>query len=289
MTAKSPNPDWLNTIELCDGVKAWYTSRGDNADTDDAYSHFNICHYTGDSEAHTASCRHALCNAVGIEPERLIVPRQTHSVNCVTIDRLPVDNDTLQGVDALVTSLDNTAIGISTADCVPVLMADPVNRIIAAAHAGWRGAIRGIANVTLSEMLANGADISCIQVAMGPCICSRCFEVGDEVASQFPASCVTRNLATGKPHVDLAAYLRQSLIEAGIKENNAAELHTLQSIATLLGTRAWHQLRPHIHLHHAAPPPPLEKHLKRTFAKYLQHNRKVSKQIISFALYINAL
>ncbi|WP_304478540.1 polyphenol oxidase family protein, partial [uncultured Muribaculum sp.] len=78
----------------------------------------------------------------------------------------------------------------------------------------------GIANVTLSEMLANGADISCIQVAMGPCICSRCFEVGDEVASQFPASCVTRNLATGKPHVDLAAYLRQSLIEAGIKENN---------------------------------------------------------------------
>ena len=110
MTAKSPNPDWLNTIELCDGVKAWYTSRGDNADTDDAYSHFNICHYTGDSEAHTASCRHALCNAVGIEPERLIVPRQTHSVNCVTIDRLPVDSDMLQGVDALVTSLDNTAV-----------------------------------------------------------------------------------------------------------------------------------------------------------------------------------
>lgn len=220
MTAKSPNPDWLNTIELCDGVKAWYTSRGDNADTDDAYSHFNICHYTGDSEAHITSCRHALCNAVGIEPERLIVPRQTHSINCVTIDRLPVDNDMLQGVDALVTSLDNTAIGISTADCVPVLMADPVNCIIAAAHAGWRGAVGGIANVTLSEMLANGADISCIHVAMGPCICSRCFEVGDEVASQFPASCVTRNLATGKPHVDLAAYLRQSLIEAGIKENN---------------------------------------------------------------------
>ena len=99
--------------------------------------------------------------------ERLIVPRQTHSVNCVTIDRLPVDNDTLQGVDALVTSLDNTAIGISTADCVPVLMADPVNRIIAAAHAGWRGAIRGIANVTLSEMLANGADISCIKSQWG--------------------------------------------------------------------------------------------------------------------------
>lgn len=220
MTAKSPNPDWLNTIELCDGVKAWYTSRGDNADPDDAYSNFNICHYTGDSEAHITSCRHALCNAVGIEPERLIVPRQTHSINCVTIDRLPVDNDMLQCVDALVTSLDNTAIGISTADCVPVLMTDPVNRIIAAAHAGWRGAIGGIANVTLSQMLAKGADISCIHVAMGPCICSRCFEVGDEVASQFPAYCVDRNHSTGKPHVDLAVYLRQTLIEAGIRADN---------------------------------------------------------------------
>lgn len=220
MTAKSPNPDWLNSIELCDGVRAWYTSRGDGADSRNHYSQFNICHYTGDSEVHTTSCRRALCRAIGITPQRLVVPRQTHSINCVTIDSVPVDSGALQGTDAIVTRLKGVAIGISTADCVPVLMADPVNHIIAAVHAGWRGAVGGIVTVALERMIEIGADISCLHVAMGPCICSRCFEVGEEVASQFPAHCVDRNHSTGKPHVDLAAYLRQTLIEAGIGADN---------------------------------------------------------------------
>ena len=194
-------------------ITAYFTSRGDV--TDSPYSGFNICHYTGDDPDRVARCRESLSRYVGVSPGMLIVPRPTHSVNCQVIDSVPVSAESLEGVDALVTPLPGVAIGVSTADCVPVLLADPAAGIIGAAHAGWRGAIGGVVEVAVNAMVSLGAMPGCIKALMGPCICKDCFEVGDEVASLFPEEYVVR-VEGCKPHVDLLEYVASRLVACGI-------------------------------------------------------------------------
>lgn len=207
------NDGCIATVNIADGINAYFTSRGEV--TDSPYSGFNVCHYTGDDPAKVERCRVYLAGKAGIDPCKLIMPRQTHSINCRVIDSLPVVADDLENVDALVTSLPGVAIGVSTADCVPVLLADPVNGVIGAAHAGWRGAVGGIIGVTLDRMIALGADPRYIKAVMGPCICKDCFEVGEEVARQFPDDCVVDEEGR-KPHVDLPAYVASILIAGGV-------------------------------------------------------------------------
>ena len=211
MAAKTRNDGWMQEIDVAPGVKAYFTSRGDV--TYSPYSSFNVCHYVGDDIRHVSECRSRLCERLGISGDRLIVPRQTHSVNCAVIDSVPAGPSVIEGVDALVTKLRGVVIGVSTADCVPVLLADAANGVIAAAHAGWRGAVGGIVSVTLNRMIGLGADPRYIMAVMGPCICKDCFEVGEEVAAQFPDECVVR-VAGQKPHVDLPGYVA-SMLEAG--------------------------------------------------------------------------
>lgn len=128
------NATFLNTIDLAPGVKAFCTLRGEISAS--PYSGFNVCHYTGDTEEHVVSCRRMLARAIDLPLEAIVVPRQTHSINCLTVDSVPVPAAMLEGVDALVTRLKGVAIGVSTADCVPVLMADVAARVIGVAHAG---------------------------------------------------------------------------------------------------------------------------------------------------------
>lgn len=154
----------------------------------------------------------------------IVIPRQTHSTNVVTISTIPVAP--IDDTDALVTTLSGITIGINTADCVPILLADGANHVIGAAHAGWKGTARRIAAATVGEMIKAGADPSCIKVIMGPCICAACFEVGDEVAETFRQSGFDlsrisfRNRVTGKIHIDLAQANRIVLMEAGIPPEN---------------------------------------------------------------------
>lgn len=188
------------------------------------YSGFNICHYTGDTPDHVAECRRALVERLRIDPERLIIPRQTHSDRVAVIDRIPYPADSLEGVDALVTSLSGVALCINTADCVPLLMADPHAHVIAAAHCGWRGTVSQIAAKTIDAMIALGADPARIHAAMGPSICPACFEVGPEVADRFihsfgPATIIDTH---PKPHVNLPAAITSTLIAAGIPAHNIA-------------------------------------------------------------------
>lgn len=205
-------PSWIDLIEIAPEVKALVTCRGE---TDESpYSGFNPCHYTGDSPAHIVASRKALADYIGVSEERIILPRQTHSNVCKLIDEFPVDADGLYGVDALVTRMKGVAIGVSTADCVPILLADTKAEVIAAVHAGWRGAVGGIIENSVEMMLAAGSDVSRIKAAIGPCICSGCFEVGEEVAERFPESCVIRGL--DKPHVDLPRFVRITLEKCGL-------------------------------------------------------------------------
>ena len=207
---RSSAHSWLQQINVAPEVKAFATSRG--ALCDNPYGEFNVCHYTGDDPLHVEECRHRLREATGIAD--FIIPRQTHSVRCLWIDALPIAPELLEGVDALVTDKTDIAIGINTADCVPVLLCDPDAGVIGAAHAGWRGAVGGILEATVSCMVAHGAHLSNIRVATGAAICADCFEVGEEVAAHFPEEVIDRSRE--KPHADLPRYVSLRLQAAGI-------------------------------------------------------------------------
>lgn len=207
------NATFLNTIDLAPGVKAFCTLRGEISAS--PYSGFNVCHYTGDTEEHVSSCRRMLAEAINIPPEAIVVPRQTHSVNCLTVDSVPVPVEMLDGVDALVTRLKGVAIGVSTADCVPVLMADVAAGVIGVAHAGWRGAVNGVVPNTLARMVECGARVDCVVAGFGPSIGPCCFEVGEEVAACFPERNVVRRQGC-RPHVDIQGYITDFLKAEGV-------------------------------------------------------------------------
>lgn len=200
----------INPLPGLPGAKAYTTGRAGEG----PYGDFNICHYTGDRPEHIEACRRKLARFFGTEPRRVIVPRQTHSVNVAEIadaDLLP----SLEGVDALVTRQPGVVIGVNTADCVAVALVDPVARVAGVAHAGWRGAVGGILAATVEAMCRLGAVPAQIHATLAPAIGPCCFEVGEEVAAQFPEETVIRR-AGAKPHVDLPAYVCRELRRAGV-------------------------------------------------------------------------
>lgn len=200
------------------GVTAFSTLRGRVA-PDDPYSEFNACHYTGDSERHVRRCRRALCQELGIDHDRLIMARQTHSTCVEVVDHIPFGVESLDGVDGLVTSLRGVALAINTADCVPLMMCDCEAGVIAAVHSGWRGTVGLIAARAVEAMRDMGAEPSRIRAAMGPSICRGCFEVGEDVAERFRRDFPDDVVSAGRserPHVDLGAAVRHTLIESGV-------------------------------------------------------------------------
>lgn len=199
--------------DLGSGIKVFSTLRSARS-ADEPYSGFSVCHYTSDDPAHTEACRDQLCRGLGIDRSHLVIPRQTHSSEVAVVTEANLDALNLEGIDALVTAEAGIALCINTADCVPLLMADPEAGVIAAVHAGWRGVIAGIAVKSVRVMESLGARADRINVAMGPSIGPCCFEVGEEVAARFDEAFVDRSGA--KPHVDLGLALASQLIEAGL-------------------------------------------------------------------------
>lgn len=200
-------------------ISAYYTTRGECI-AEQPYSGFNICHYTGDAPAHIAECREALGRQTGIPVERMVIPRQTHSTNVLTLTTPPpVAPERLDNTDAIVTNIPDVIVGVNTADCVPVVLADPSAGIAGVAHAGWRGAVGGIVEATVQAMVRLGATVSNIRAAMGPSICAECFEVGEEVAERFSDDCVSR-VEGQKPHVSLHKHITNVLRECGLQELN---------------------------------------------------------------------
>ena len=166
-------------------------------------------------------------------PCHVIQPHQTHSVNVIRIDDPEMTREQLDGVDALITDLQDVAIGVRTADCIPVLLYDPVRRAIGAAHSGWRGTVNMIAKKTIVEMVRLfGCSPSNIRAVIGPGIGFDSFQVGEEVAlvfkeSGFPVDRIwafrgarAENSMEGGHHIDLKECVRISLIDCGIPENN---------------------------------------------------------------------
>lgn len=133
--------------------------------------------------------------------------------------------------DAMVTDRPNVLLGILTADCAPVLLADRHAMVVGAAHAGWRGAFGGVTDSTIAAMERLGATRNNIRAAVGPCIAQPSYEVDEDFRARFLAADGANERffitgAAGKPHFDLEAYVVHRLLAAGIGEVEALGLDT---------------------------------------------------------------
>lgn len=181
----------LNYYNLSDDVKAFSTTRYGGV-SEGNYASLNINEYCGDSKANTDANRLLLANELGIDANHIIMPHQTHGVESRIIGEefatLPdgVKKMLLEGVDAVMTNIPGMCIGVSTADCIPVLLYDEEHHAAAAIHAGWRGTQARIVHKAVQEMrMAYQTDPTKLKAVIGPGISLDNFEVGDEVYADF--------------------------------------------------------------------------------------------------------
>ena len=166
-------------------------------------------------------------------PCQVVQAHQVHGCEVAVIDRSGITREELEGYDALVTNIPGVAIGIRTADCIPVLLNDPVRSAVAAVHAGWRGTLARISREVIFRMGQEyGTDAKDLKAVIGPGICGGCFQVGEEVAASFrdagfPIDAICRwngarvegDMRTGH-HIDLPEANRRILIEEGVDPAN---------------------------------------------------------------------
>jgi purine-nucleoside/S-methyl-5'-thioadenosine phosphorylase / adenosine deaminase len=185
----------------------------------------------GDNPDLVVSNRSSAANAMGgYDIKDLVVFRQTHSTTVVTLTERP-DRTVAIEADAMVTNRPDLLLGILTADCAPVLLADAEAGVVGAAHAGWRGAVAGVNEATVAAMEKLGARRERIAAAIGPAIAARNYEVDQAfkalLVGYFPDN--ERFFGegpAGKPHFDLEAYIVSRLAAAGIAKVEAMRLDT---------------------------------------------------------------
>lgn len=197
-------------------ISAWFTpANQEKPDFGNKISGLNLGLNTDEDEEVVLENRLLLLNKLGIELQNIAFGMQVHKSDVKFIHEGGVYPDT----DAFVTDKPGMTLAIQVADCAAILFGDDEHGVIGAAHAGWRGAVADIVPKTLSRMTDLGAQIHKIKVYISPCISTEKFEVGAEVAEQFPSQFVD-SLSFSKPHVDLKGFLNYQLKLEGIPESN---------------------------------------------------------------------
>lgn len=238
-TAELKRPE-LVYFPLGNNVTAFSTTRHGGV-SKGTYAEFNINAFCGDSPADIVSNRDLLCHELSIKASQLLIPHQVHSTECRRIEagffNRPEDERTalLEGVDALITDYRGICIGVSTADCIPILLYDPSHHAAAAIHAGWRGTLQRIAGLTVKAMeLQFDTNPQTLKAVIGPGISMEAFEVGDEVYQlfskhHFDMPSISRRYPILHPrddeqqqkwHIDLKGCNRLQLLEAGMASQN---------------------------------------------------------------------
>lgn len=185
------------------------------------YESLNCGAGSKDDAAAVRENRTKVAEMLDIAPEHLITPYQVHSADAVVAEE-PWQPKDAPKADAIVTRTPGLAIGVVTADCAPVLLYEPQAGVIGAAHAGWRGALTGIAEATVKAMVSLGAEPARILAAIGPAISVTAYEVGADYQAEVLAQDAAAgdffviDDSTGEPHFDLPAYVAERLTRAGI-------------------------------------------------------------------------
>jgi YfiH family protein len=198
---------------------AFFTREG--GVSDGIYESLNGGMGSQDDVSHVTENRRRMAAQMGVPPARFLSAFQVHSPDVVTVTE-PWDAASRPRVDAIVTSSEGLAIGVTTADCGPILFVDPRARVIGAAHAGWKGALTGVLESTITAMEKLGAERAGIVAAIGPLIRQHSYEVGAEFVERFTladaghARFFIPSSRAGHAMFDLAAFIRMRLENAGV-------------------------------------------------------------------------
>lgn len=234
--------DQRTTIQLAEpalaslpGIHAWFSRKSAAFHHPDAaIPGVNVGFHTDAPDSEVLENRESLYRELGLDSANVAWATQVHSsrVTCVSA------GGRYEETDALVSVTPGITVAIQVADCAAVLLADPVAGVIAAAHAGWRGAVEGVVPATLTEMTRLGANPARLSAWVSPCIGSERFEVGPEVAERFPDT--LKRAGTGdRWFVDLKGLVRRQLLTEGLLESNL-EIHPG---CTLRDARTWYSWR----------------------------------------------
>lgn len=185
------------------------------------YAGLNCGTGSGDQAEIVAINRARVAEAMGVDPGALVGLHQVHSAEAVTVTG---PTDARPRADALVTASPGVALSVLTADCQPVLFADPQAQVIGAAHAGWRGARDGVLEATVAAMVQLGADRGRIIAVIGPTISQTAYEVGQEFLESFLDEDARNarffvNGREGRYQFDLPGYSLARLRAAGIDQS----------------------------------------------------------------------
>ncbi|HEY6254332.1 MAG TPA: peptidoglycan editing factor PgeF [Xanthobacteraceae bacterium] len=220
-TANAPGLVAAASLAALPGIRHGFFTRAGGV-SNGIYASLNGGIGSRDAPAHVAENRARMAAALSVAPERFITAYQIHSADVVTA-ATPWHSDTRPHADAIVTRTRGLAIGVTTADCGPVLFADAEAGVVGAAHAGWRGAFTGVLEATIAALERCGAQRTRIVAALGPMIRQPNYEVGPEFVARFQAADTANarffapSARPGHALFDLAGYIAARLRASGIR------------------------------------------------------------------------
>ncbi|MFD9304153.1 peptidoglycan editing factor PgeF [Streptomyces sp. NPDC060048] len=195
------------------------------------YEELNLGGAVGDDPAAVRANRAAAAKTLGVDPDLVVWMNQVHGRDVAVVDGPWAAGVTIPSVDAVVTTRRGLALAVLTADCTPVLLADPVAGVAGAAHAGRPGLVAGVVAAAVEAMVSLGADPARMVARTGPAVCGRCYEVPAEmraaVAEVVPAAYA--ETSWGTPAVDVVAGVHAQLAEAGVADARRSPVCTLES------------------------------------------------------------
>ncbi|GAA3997209.1 peptidoglycan editing factor PgeF [Streptomyces marokkonensis] len=194
------------------------------------YEELNLGGAVGDDPGAVTANRGLAAESLGVDPARVVWMNQVHGADVAVVDG-PWGEGPVVRVDAVVTAERGIPLAVLTADCVPVLLADPAAGVAAAAHAGRPGLVAGVVPAAVRAMTELGADPARIVARTGPAVCGRCYEVPErmrvEVAGVEPAAYA--ETGWGTPAVDVSAGVHAQLERLGVRDRAQSPVCTLES------------------------------------------------------------
>ncbi|MGW2421696.1 peptidoglycan editing factor PgeF [Streptomyces sp. NPDC001709] len=195
------------------------------------YEELNLGGAVGDAPEAVRANRDIAAKSLGLDPGQVVWMNQVHGADVAVVDAPWGTGSPVPEVDAIVTARRGLALAVLTADCVPVLLADPVAGVVAAAHAGRPGMVKGVVPAAVRAMTELGAEPGRIVARTGPAVCGRCYEVPEtmraEVAAVEPAA--HAETSWGTPALDVSAGVHAQLDRLGVRDRAQAPECTLES------------------------------------------------------------
>jgi YfiH family protein len=194
------------------------------------YEELNLGGAVGDDPHAVTTNRELAAKSLGLDAARVVWMNQVHGADVAVVEE-PWGDAPVPRVDAIVTARRGLALAVLTADCTPVLLADPVAGVAAAAHAGRPGMVAGVVPAALRAMMDLGADPSRIVARTGPAVCGRCYEVPEEMRAEVAAvePAAYAETSWGTPAVDVSAGVHAQLERLGVRDREQSPVCTRES------------------------------------------------------------